>query len=157
LGINKLYNEKKPKERMTFPRRRIIKIAVISVFLGCTLFVNFFAVRMIMRYGVDTYFYDKLLVAYTIGGEKGLKIELDKIPVTDKSSRELMLANDFIIRLKTLTDPEAFLKDKVQKSRQKISSVRSSRNAAILIMLILFGWQLMANVAARKCKKSPEC
>ena len=128
---------------MEFSRSRIIKIAVTLVFLCCMLFANFFAVRMMLRYGVDTYFYDKLLVAYTIGGEKGLKIELDKILVTDKLRRESILAKDFTGRLKTLADPEAFLTDKVQKSKKMVYFIRNLRSTAIVIMFILFGWQVI--------------
>lgn len=142
--------------KMEFSRSRIIKIAVTLVFLCCTLFANSFAVRMMFRYGVETYFYDKLLVAYTIGGAQGLKLELEKIPLTDKSTRETMLAKDFAARLETLTDPEAFLKDKVQKSKKIINSIRSLRSAAIVLMLIIFGWRLIVNFAGSlKSKKSP--
>jgi len=127
---------------MRFSRSRIIKIAVTLVFLCCVLFANFIAVRIMLRYGVEAYFYDKLLVAYTVGGTKGLKMELEMIPLTDKNSRESMLARDFAAKLETLTDPEAFLKDKVQKTRKMVYSIRSMRSAAIVVMLIIFGWQV---------------
>ncbi len=124
------------------------------IFLCCMLFANFFAIRMIMRYGLDAYFYDKLLVAYTVGGENGLKLELGKIPLTDKSARESSLAKDFSARIKSLTHPEAFLKDKVDKSKSMISFVRNLRTLAIVIMLILFAWQLFVNSSAKfKSKK----
>ena len=135
---------------MEFSRKRIIKLVVTFVFLCCMLFTNFVAIRLILRYGVDTYFYDKLLVAYTFGGAEGLKLELGKIPLTDKSPREIILAKDFTVRLKTLTDPGAFLKDKVLESRQMIATVRNLRNVAIFIMLILFGWKLFVNHITRK-------
>lgn len=138
---------------MEFSRRQAIKITVVMIFLCCTFFANFIAIRMIMRSGVDAYFYDKLLVAYTIGGAEGLKIELGKITLTDKSPRETILAKDFTARLGRLTDPEAFLNDKVQKNKQAISQVRNLRSLAILFMLILFGWQLIAKASARKRKK----
>lgn len=139
---------------MEFSRRRIIKIAVILIFLCCTLFANFFALKKILRCGVDTYFYDKLLVAYTIGGANGLKLELAKIQVTDKLPRESMLAKDFTVRLETLTDPEAFLQDKVNKNKKMISSLENLRNAAIYIMFILFVWRWIANfITKSKSKK----
>ena len=140
---------------MEFSRNRIIKIAVTLVFLCCMLFANFFAVRTMLRYGVDTYFYDKLLVAYDIGGAKGLKIELDKITVTDKLRRESILVKDFANRLETLADPEAFLADKVQKSKKMAFFIRNLRSAAIVLMLILFSWKLIANSADNsKSRKS---
>ena len=128
---------------MGFPRNRIIKIAVMLVFLCCTLFANFFAVRMMFRYGVETYFYDKLLVAYNIGGAKGLKMELGKIPFTDKSPLESKLAKDFSVGLENLTDPGAFLRNKVQKSRKTAYFIRNLRSAAIALMLLIFGWQVL--------------
>ncbi|MCX5694419.1 MAG: hypothetical protein NT014_04745 [Candidatus Omnitrophica bacterium] len=140
---------------MKISRNKIIKFAVMLVFLCCMLFANFYAVRMMLRYGVDTYFYDKLLVAYTVGGRQGLKLELDKILVTDKLPRESMLAKDFTAREKTLADPEAFLKDKVQKSKNMIFSIRYLRSIAIVIMIILFGWQLITNSSAKSRLKNP--
>lgn len=140
---------------MGFSRGRIIKITLTLAFLCCALFVNFFAVRMILRYGVDTYFYDKLLVAYTVGAAKGLKLELDNIPITDKLPRESMLAKDLAARLGTLADPEAFLKDKVQKNKKMVSFVRNLRSAGMIIMFILFGWQLIVNFPARFKSRKP--
>ncbi len=139
---------------MEFSRKGIIKFVVMLVFVCCTLFANFFALRMIVRYGVDTYFYDKLLVAYTIGGPAGLKLELGKIPVTDKMARESMLARDFTVRLETLTNPGTFLQDKVDKSKKMLNSVKSLRSAAIYIIFILFVLRLVVKSINRpKSKK----
>jgi len=138
---------------MEFSRNRIINIVVMLVFLCCTLFANFFAVRMMLGDGVDTYFYDKLLVAYTVGGTDGLKLELDKVSVTDKLPREQALAKDFTARLATLPDPEVFLNDKVQKSKHNIFLIKHLRTLASIIMLMLFAWQLFINSAARKRNK----
>jgi len=134
---------------MKASKSKIIRVMVMLVFLCCMLFANFIAVRMILRYGVEAYFYDKLLVAYTVGGENGLKMELDSIPLTDKNPREAMLVKDFAVRLKTLTDPELFLKDKVYKNKKIISSARNLRTEAIFIMFILFGWKLIVGFANR--------
>ncbi len=141
---------------MEFSRSRIIKIAVTLVLLCCMLFANFFAVRMMLRYGVKAYLYDKLLVAYTVGGAKGLKLELEKIPLTDKLPLESRLTRDFSARLPTLTDPEAFLKDKVEKSKKMVYFIRSLRGAVIVFMFIILAWQAIVNFAGRlKSKKSP--
>ena len=139
---------------MGFSGKRIIKIAVMLVFLCCMLFANFLAVRMMLHYGVETYFYDKLLVAYTVGGGQGLKLELEKIPLTDKSPLESKLAKDFSARIETLTDPGAFLQDKVQRSRKMAYLIRNSRSAAIVIMLVIFAWQAIVAGTLRS-KKSP--
>ena len=140
---------------MKLSRNLIIKIVMTLAFLCCMLFANFIAVRMMLRYGVDTYFYDKLLVAYNIGGANGLKTELDKIQVSYKLPRETMLAKDFAVKLGTLADPEAFLQDKVQTGKKMAFLIRNLRSVAIVFMLILFGWQLIANYIAKfKTKKS---
>jgi hypothetical protein len=132
-----------------FSRKRVIKLAVMLVFFCCMLYANFFAVRLMLHYGVDTYFYDKLLVAYTIGGSEGLRTELNNIPVTDKLPRESILAKDFAARLKGLKDPEAYLKEEVRKSKKMVSFIRNLRSAAIYLMFILFGWQLIMNFINR--------
>lgn len=139
---------------MAFSRNRIIKIVVMLVFLCCMLFANFFAVRMMLYYGVDTYFYDKLLVAYTVGGAEGLKMELRNIPVTDKFPRESMLAKDFTARLETLTDPGVFLKNKVEKNKKMVNLIRGLRSVAIVFMFIIFAWQLMVNFSGRLKSKN---
>ncbi len=136
---------------MPYSRERIIKLLVMSLFLCCMFFANFIAVRMMLRYGVYTYFYDKLLVAYDIGGYEGFKIELARIPTTDKLVREQRLAKDLNAKLDTITNPEEFLKEKVQESKKKTILIRDLRTAAIYIMFVLFGWQMFANLA-RKTK-----
>ncbi len=74
---------------------------------------EFYAIRRILRFGRELYFYDKLLVAYDIGGAKGLEDELGKIRASEKSSLELALVKDFEIKLKGLKDPAVFLGEKV--------------------------------------------
>jgi hypothetical protein len=107
-------------------------------------FANFIAVRIMLAYGVEIYFYDKLLVAYDIGGRQGLNVELDKIKSGDRSSRQAQLSSDFSARLESgLDDPEAFLRDKVAKNKQTVSFIRDSRSAAISLMLVLFVLQMV--------------
>ncbi|MFH0854963.1 MAG: hypothetical protein V1869_00390 [Candidatus Omnitrophota bacterium] len=141
---------------MGFSGSRIIKFAVMLVFVFCMLFANFFAVRMMLRSGVDAYFYDKLLVAYNIGGVKGLETELGKITFTDRLPRELTLAKDLSARLKLLADPGIFLKDKVAESKKAVYFIRSLRSIAIVLMIIIFGWQMFVNLSGRlKSRNQP--
>lgn len=134
---------------MKFSKSRIIRLAVLLVFFTCMLFANFYAVRKIMRLGLEMYFYDKLLVAYNIGGAKGLTEELDKIRSDDKMPRELPLAKDFEGRIKILKDPAQFLSDKVEQNRRKVNLIRNLRTAAIALMIIIFCWQMMLNFLKR--------
>lgn len=141
---------------MKFLKDQLIKIVISLTLVGGMLFANFFAVRMMLTYGVDTYFYDKLLVAYTVGGGKGLKLELDKIPVTDKLRRETVLAKDFAARLGTLSEPDIYLQDKVQQYKNLIVFIKNLRSIVIILMLIIFVWQSFAKSSLKlKSKKSP--
>jgi len=121
----------------------------MAVFLACTLFANFYAVRKIMRYGVEVYFYDKLLVAYNIGGAKGMQKELQQIRAFDKMPRESALAKDFESKIGGLKDPAEFLSAKVQQGKEKVNLIRNLRSAAIVLMILLFGWQLVVNTRSR--------
>jgi len=124
------------------------------VLLFCMLFANFLAVRMMLRYGVDVYFYDKLLVAYNIGGMSGLKVELEKIRTDDNISREDILAQDFASKLGNLQDPATFLSAKVSQNKKMVYLVRSLRSWAIALMTVIFAWQLIVNfIATRKSKR----
>lgn len=123
------------------------------ILLVCMFFANFLAVRMILRYGVETYFYDKLLVAYTVGNVDGLKMELGRIPVTDKSSLELRLAKDFTTKLETLPNPGAFLKDKVGQYKTKINLIRNLRTIAVALMLLIFIWQVVVKFKDKRKSK----
>ena len=140
---------------MEFSKRRVIRFIIVLIFLMCSLFANSYAVRKLLRYGVEIYFYDKLLVAYNIGGEKGLEEELAKIHVTDKMAQETVLAKEFAVQLKSLKDPAAFLGDKVEQGKKKANFIRDLRSLAITVTIIIFGWQFIANyIARRKSKKS---
>ncbi len=134
---------------MELSRGRIAKFAVILVFLICTLFANFYAVRKIMRYGLDIYFYDRLLVAYNIGGREGLIKELGIIRGTDKMPYERGLARDFAAHLTDLKDPGIFLSDKVVQNKDKVNFIRNLRSAAIILMLFIFVWRLSAKFTRR--------
>lgn len=145
----------KMKGSMDFSRKNIIRAAAILVLLGCTFFANFYAVRMMQRYGVDVYFYDKLLVAYNIGGLPGLKVELEKIRSTDSFPREAALAEKFELKLKGLNNPGDFLGAKVSLNKKKIYLFRGLRSAAIALMALIFAWQLAVNfIAYRKARRS---
>lgn len=136
---------------MSFSWIRVTKLAVTMLFVACMFFVNFIAVRIMLTRGAEIYFYDKLLVAYDIGGMEGLKTELGKMKTGDKSSSEAKLAMDFSVRLEgALGDPEAFLRDKVAKYKRTLSFIRDSRSAAISLMLVLFVLQVILKHSKRQ-------
>jgi hypothetical protein len=134
---------------MKTPKSRVIQFALIMVFMVSMIYANYYAVKMMMRLGVEIYFYDKLQVAYTIGGENGIKKELKQILADDKMPGELALAKNFEPQLKNLKDPGAFLNHKVRQGQKKVKSIRDLRSIAIIIMFIMFSLRLMAKARNR--------
>jgi len=135
---------------MLIPENRVTRIIVMLVFLFCMLFANFYAVRKINLYGIKLYFYDKLLVAYNIGGREGIDKELKEIFASDKFPRELALARDFQTQLGGLKDPATFLNQRSVQSKEKIMLLRNLRSAAIILMLFIFGWRILFNFLQRR-------
>ena len=113
----------------------VITITLVLLFI----FVNFYAVRKMGRYGVELYLYDKLLVAYREGGGMpGLKNELERVLIYDKMRHEVAVARDFQKELDTIQAPEEFLEQAVRERKAKINSLRTLRIIAfVLIMGIL--------------------
>ena len=130
-------------------RQRIIRISLAVVFLACVIYANFYAVWMIQRYGMEIYFYDKLLVAYDIGGKEGMEKELAKIISTERWPRELALAREFHGRLGGLKDPEGFLRGIVAEKKAKALFIKNLRTTAVILILAIFLWRLGVNLSGR--------
>jgi len=103
------------------------------------LFANIYAVRKIMRYGAEAFFYDKMLVAYQAGAEKGLKEELNRMLAQDnKSAIEVRIARDFKERLPTIIEPGRYLSDTVAGKVGKVKNLRQLRVLSFLLLLVIF-------------------
>jgi len=121
--------------------------------LVCMLFANLFAVRAILRYGVEVYFYDKLQVALNVAGVKGLDEELGKIRATEKLPRVLKLTAEFDARRNSIPDLDRFLEDKIEQGKKKVEIVRNLRTLAIILITLAFCWQLLSRwLERRRCK-----
>lgn len=134
---------------MHISRKQLIKFLGTAVFMSAMLTANFYAVRKMNHYGMELYFYDKLLVAYNIGSGAGLKEEVDKILADERYPRELAMARDFMVKLKDLKDPGVFLNDKVNQDKEKVIFFKRLRNAAIILMFVILAWRLFMNMGAR--------
>jgi len=124
-----------------------ILIAVILFFLF--LYANFYTIRRIARYGVEVYLYDKLLVAYQIGGMNGLKTELERVLSQDKMRHELAEARDFKNKLDNINDPGKYLADIASQKKGKINLLRTMRNLAYVFVLIILALRLIINLPAK--------
>jgi len=138
---------------MDLSRRKIIKFLIMLFLLACMLFANLFAVRAMLRYGVEVYFYDKLQVALNVAGVKGLDEELAKIRSTEKMPRVLKLTAEFEALRNSVPDLDKFLEDKIEQNKKKVEAVRNLRTLAIILITLAFCWQLLSRWRERRrCK-----
>ncbi|MCX5711022.1 MAG: hypothetical protein NT060_03555 [Candidatus Omnitrophica bacterium] len=138
---------------MKFTKKQIIRFLVMLFLLACMLFANFFAVRAMLRYGVEVYFYDKLQVALSIAGVKGMDEELAKIRSTEKLPRVIKLTAEFDAQRNSIADLDKFLHDRVEQSKKKVEAVRNLRSLAIILIALAFCWQLLSRwFERRRCK-----
>ncbi|MDD5108228.1 MAG: hypothetical protein PHC29_01780 [Candidatus Omnitrophica bacterium] len=113
----------------------LIIAAIISLLF---IFANIYAVRKIFDYGTQVYLYDKLLVAYQVGGRSALVNELDRVLSEDKLHQELVSAERFKKNLININDPEKYLKNISAKKKLKINQLRNMRSAVFILLLLIF-------------------
>lgn len=134
---------------MAVSKIKISRFILMLAFLFCMFFANFYAVRKIIYHGVEVYLYDKLVVAYDIGGKDGINKELNKILTLDKMPHELALAREFQAQYKDLKDPIGYLRQKAAESRGKVMLFRNLRSAAIILLLLIFTWRMLLNLSQK--------
>ena len=89
------------------------------------------------HYGVELYLYDKLLVAYQVGGVSGMKEELGRILSQDKMPHEIAEAEAFKKNLDNLEAPDKYLRNVVEERKNKINLFRNLRNIAFACIMLL--------------------
>ena len=120
---------------MKLSGRRIRRIIIASILFILFIFANFYTVRKTLRYGVEVYFYDKMLVAYRVGGIRGLNSEFANTLATDKNSHELAVARNFKKNLKNINSPGSFLEDVVKEKKKKMRLMRNLRDISFGIII----------------------
>ena len=119
---------------------------VVMILVGVLfLFTNIYAVRKIMNYGTEVFFYDKMLTAYEFGSETGMRQELDKLIALDNKGPILKLAQIFKSKLAGINDPGEFLKVAVAKRVNELKVLRQMRNLGFMLVLGLFLFRLIFN------------
>ena len=129
-----------------------IRVLLTTVLLLLFLFANIYTIRQIMSCGLELYFYEKMLVAYQVGGEPGIKKELETIISQDKAPREIALAKVFKNKLGNIHQLDRPLKDITENLKKKINLFRNLRNAAFGLILVIFLFQFLLNLSVRKNK-----
>lgn len=102
-----------------------------------------------MRYGLELYFYDKMLIAYQIGGSSGLNKELGNVLSQEKAPRETALAKVFKENLNNLKMPDKFLIATTSELKKKINFLRNSRNIAFALIAVTLLLRLTINFFAK--------
>jgi hypothetical protein len=92
-----------------------------------------------MRYGAEAFFYDKMLIAYQVGSQKGLEEELNKMLKQESSSgAQQKIARDFEGKLGSIKDPEKFLNAIVTEKVNTVNRLRQMRSIAFLLIFVAF-------------------
>ena len=133
-------------------RMNKIRIAITLMLLLLFIWANFYTVRKVVRYGVELYLYDKLLVAYQIGGMPGLKSELKKETSQYRMPRELTLAREFEKKLEDIKFPGDFLEKVINEKKEKIKLFKKLRIVAFVFIAIILLLRIVLNLCERRSK-----
>lgn len=133
-------------------KKNKIRITITVVLIIFFIWANFYTVRKIAHYGIELYLYDKLLVAYQIGGMRGLRIELNKESSQGGMRGELAVVKEIKENLKGIKAPEDFLENVVKEKRGKIKLFRNLRIAAFAFIGIMLLLRLAVNLSERTGK-----
>jgi hypothetical protein len=132
--------------KIAISRRAIIRITITVTLILLTIFANFIAIKRMAYYAIRANFYDKLSVAYDIGGINGLRSEFAKIKAHGKLRHELAVIAEFEKRLDSLKDPEDFIDNALAENKKQIMLLKNLRSIAITLILIIFILRIIANL-----------
>ena len=128
---------------ITTKRKLSTTIAVLLFFFF--IFANIYAIRRLAQFAVELFFYDKLSVAFEIGGEAGLNKELDRILLETNMPRQLELAKAFKLKSDSALEPGQFLNKAIEEKRNEINLFRALRNGAFICIILLVILRLALN------------
>ena len=100
-------------------------------------YANFVAIRRVAVYAIEVDFYNKLSVAYDLGGVGGVNSELRKIAATTKLRHELKIAAEFKDRLVDLKNPKDFIEGSISYANKKIRLLLYLRHLALGLILVI--------------------
>lgn len=124
---------------MNISSKRRLSMAITAMLFFFFLFANIYTIRRLGHYAVELFFYDKLLVAYQVGGQSGLDNELERILSQTNMPRQLALAKAFKSGPAKSMAPGEFLRNIINEKTNEINLFRNLRNIAFgcIIALIL--------------------
>lgn len=127
-----------------------INLILVVVLFVLFIFANFYVIRMAGLYAVEAYLYDKLLVAYQIGGLRGMHLELEMVLTNDKMPHELAVAREFKSNIGGIKEPDKFLEKAAKDRLEKIKLLRLLRNIAFVFILL---FAVLRLVISRKASR----
>jgi len=125
--------------------RSYIRIIITALLIILAVYVNIIALRRISHYALEVYFYDKLSVAYDIGGRKGLEKEIARIKTTEKQRLVAKMAEELEGKISLIPDPAPFIDNSLSAGKNRIRALRSLRIIAILLIMGILLLRFLVN------------
>jgi len=135
---------------MEFSNIRKLRAAITVLLLLLFLFANIYAIRQMMRLGRELFFYDKMLVAYQVGGLPGVEDELERVLSQNEAPREMALARAFKQDKDNLESTNKFLTQATENLKKKITLFRNLRNLAFGLIIVVLILRLALNLRIKK-------
>jgi hypothetical protein len=129
---------------MKITRSTALKILVTLIFVALFMFANVYSIRQINRYGVELYFYDKMLVAYQVGGQQGMEAELKRVLDQEKMAIVRKSAEVFKQQIAKLDNPSDYLTRVTDQQKQKIKILKHSRSVAFGLIMLILVWRFIS-------------
>jgi len=123
--------------KKNIPKAVIIKITLGLLLIILAIYANVVAIKRLAVFAIEVDFYNKLSVAYDLGGREGVKTELSKIEAISKLRRELRIAAEFRNRTASLEDPKGIIENSRSYAIKKINMLLNLRRLSIILILVL--------------------
>ena len=133
-----------------FNGRRIARITINVILIFLVIYANIFAVKAMTIYAVEVMTYERLFVAYDIGGMKALRNELAKMLSHGYTKRELQTATGFRERLGSLKDPGAYLKEVISEKKKRAIFLNNMRRIALVLIVTLLAARVLLNIILKR-------
>ena len=132
-----------------FIPRKTARLIINIIMAFLVIFANFFAVKAMSIYAVEVIAYEKMSVAYNIGGINGLNFEIDQILSHSQFKRELSTAKEFRDLLGTLKEPGVYLQNEISERKNQVVFYNRMRRLSMVLIFILLGARIILNLAVK--------
>ncbi|MCX5707305.1 MAG: hypothetical protein NTW13_06635 [Candidatus Omnitrophica bacterium] len=138
---------------MKFDRGQKFTLLIIAVVIILNLFANGYLRLRIRAYEAMRLCYEKLAVAYEIGGRVGLEKEYALISSNSKGKLALQFLTKVRDKIDNASDPGDFFRSVIAHEKKDIDNSRILINLAFILMLVILGIRFFINKKHRKGKE----